>query len=467
LSQCDYRSPAIRPILTRRHYWWLGLGFLVLVVYGSLVPFDFTFRPLDEQIQRYRAALAEPVRFESRSDWAANVLLFIPLSFLLIAARAVDREPKAGWSAGLIVLPLCTLLSAAIEFTQLYFPSRTTSLNDVVAESIGGLLGTALWLAGGQKITLWLRRFWVDLGGQGSAGSRLWAYIIFLALVHVMPMDLTISPAEIYHKYKEGRVRLNPFASWPPGSSFAIVQKCLTNVAFFLPAGVLLTGLSHPFWRRGRNWAPMLGLGLGLAGLIEFMQLFVYSRYFESMDVVTGGLAVLAGWRLGLVYRRLQPEPARGARVPIDGISATGRAVAYRVLVVWLVVLVFVKWQPFDFNLSGEYAARRLKAMAWLPFESYQVGDYLNSFDQICAKTVLFLPVGALLAVLGFGQKGRYGDLWVILPVIVFTTLLEAGKLLLTTRGADPTDVLIETLGAWLGFRVTYHISKRGNLSRN
>src|SRR5208282_3522460 len=154
-------------------------------------------------------------------------------------------------------------LSAAIEFTQLYFPDRVTSVDDIAAESIGALLGIGLWLFAGQGITHWLRRFWVDLGGgQSSAGSLLQAYIVFLVLVHAMPMDLTISPASIYHKYREGRVILVPFAMDGPTDLFARIQKCLTNMAFFMPVGALAAGLAHPFWRRGRNWPALAGLDL-------------------------------------------------------------------------------------------------------------------------------------------------------------------------------------------------------------
>jgi vacuolar-type H+-ATPase subunit I/STV1 len=43
------------------------------------------------------------------------------------------------------------------------------------------------------------------------------------------------------------------------------------------------------------------GLGLATAGLGELLQLFVFSRFFKTTDVVTGGLAVWAGWHVGTV----------------------------------------------------------------------------------------------------------------------------------------------------------------------
>jgi glycopeptide antibiotics resistance protein len=449
----------MRPILTSRYYWCLALVFLGVAIYGSLVPLRFRPLPLHEAVASFRAALAEPVRVESRSDWAANILLFIPMGFLLMAALAVDKRPLAGWLAALVVLPACTLLSAAIEFTQLYFPDRVTSVDDIVAESIGGLLGTCLWLAAGQQITLRLRRFWVDFGGgQSSAGSLLQAYIVFLVLVHAMPMDLTISPALIYRKYREGHVILVPFAAGGEADVFARIQKCLTNTAFFLPVGVLAAGLAHPLWRRGRNWPVIAGLGFALAGLIELMQLFVLSRYFVSTDIVTGGLGVLAGWGLGLIHYQHEPVSMSRHALIADGQAAKaktkGQALAYGALAGWLGLLVLVEWQPFNFNFSASEAARRLGELSLLPFADYQQSDYLNAFDQICSKTVLFLPVGALLAWLGSGPRGSGAGLLVLLPAILLTTLLEGGQLILPTRYASVTDILIESFGVWLGFVV-------------
>jgi glycopeptide antibiotics resistance protein len=451
----------MRPILTRRYYCWLALVFVGVAIYGSLVPLHLKPMPLSEAVVRFRAALGEPVRIESRSDWAANILLFIPMGFLLMGALVVDRRPIAGWFAAGVVLPVCTVLSTAIEFTQLYFPDRVTSIDDIAAESVGGFLGVGLWLCAGQRISLWLRRFWVDLGGgQSSTGSLLLAYIVFLVLVHLMPMDLTISPAMIYHKYREGRVVLVPFAAGGQVDKFAMIQKCLTNMAFFLPVGVLAAGLEHPFWRRGRNWPAMAVLGFAFAGLIELMQLFVLTRYFDSTDIVTGGVGVLVGWRLGIVHsKHEQLYPPKGSWV-VDrqGLAVRAKtksqAMAYWALAGWLGLLVLVEWQPFDFNFSTSEAGRRLGTVSLVPFADYQQSDYLQAFDQICSKTVVFLPFGALLAWLGFGPKGRGGGLLVLAPAILLTTALEGGQLFLPTRYASVTDVLIESFGVWLGFIV-------------
>ena len=65
----------------------------------------------------------------------ANVALFVPLGFLL--AVGIGRV----WPA----VSLCLLASAAIEYAQLrLLPSRVPTLDDVVHNATGGLVGALL-----------------------------------------------------------------------------------------------------------------------------------------------------------------------------------------------------------------------------------------------------------------------------------------------------------------------------------
>jgi glycopeptide antibiotics resistance protein len=410
------------------------VAFLVVAVYGCLVPLHFRPLPLEEALDRYGEAMGAPLSVVSRSDWAANILLFMPMGFLLCGALAVDRPRGRAVLAALVAVPACACLSAAIEFTQLYFPPRVTSINDVAANTLGGLLGSLVWLGAGQYITHWARQVWGGRGDPGLAGRLLAGYLFVLALSHALPLDLTISPAELYHKYREGRVRVVPFAG-VRRDLLDTALKALVNAAYFLPVGWLLARVPAVA-RRGRGaWPAVLGVGLLVAGGVELMQLLVWSRFADATDVVTGALAVLAGWWAGRDDARMSHKALLGA---------------------WVAVLVFINWHPFNFKLSPGTALARLAEMSWVPFVDYYRGDYLNALDQFLEKTVLFLPVGALLAA-GRGVR---------LPAAVgfgagLAVLLETGQLLLPTRYASVTDVLVETGGTWLGFAVARRFGGR------
>jgi glycopeptide antibiotics resistance protein len=436
----------------------LALGFLALLVYGSLVPFDYRPVPWGEAVARLRAACALPVRVESRSDWAANVVLYVPLGFLSLAALAVDRRWPAGLAWGLLVVPACAALSAAIEFTQLYFPPRVTSLNDIVANAGGAAVGVFVWLTMGERLTGWLRRFWSGLGTyRGWALRSLAAYLAVLVLVETTPFDLTLSPVDLYHKYRAGRVRWVPFAAGEVGP-FDMIQKSLVNIAYFLPAGVLLAGLPGRPWRHPRHWPRVLAAGLAMAAGVELLQLFVYTRFFDVTDIFTGGFAVLTGWALALACGWLRPPASPAPTAHGSGVTQPrrpeGRALGLRIVTLlgWLGLLVFVNWQPFNFNPSRAFAAHRLRQLSWVPFADYSQGNYLNAFDQIAQKAVLFVPVGALLTAGSAGR--RWARPLVLIAAADLAAGLEAGQLMLPTRYASITDVLIETFGAWIGFAV-------------
>ena len=53
----------------------------------------------------------------------------------------------------LLVLSFCCFLAAVIEFLQNFFPARTVSLNDIIAETGGAGIGVVIWLSYGQRLT--------------------------------------------------------------------------------------------------------------------------------------------------------------------------------------------------------------------------------------------------------------------------------------------------------------------------
>ena len=144
----------------RFHYFLLAMFFTALAVYGSLVPLNYTPLPLGEALERFSRIPFLSLGIDSRADWVSNILLFIPVSYLWIATLTVNSR-NVFWKilASLAVVFFSTILSISIEFTQLWFPPRTVFQNDIFAETIGGIIGVALWLMIGQVLTEWIRSY--------------------------------------------------------------------------------------------------------------------------------------------------------------------------------------------------------------------------------------------------------------------------------------------------------------------
>ena len=68
---------------------WFAAGYLLFVVYGSLVPLDFHPRPLDAAWRDFLETRYLKLGLGSRADWVANILLYIPLAYLLCAGIVV------------------------------------------------------------------------------------------------------------------------------------------------------------------------------------------------------------------------------------------------------------------------------------------------------------------------------------------------------------------------------------------
>lgn len=437
---------------------WLLAAYALFVVYGSLVPLNFHPLPLAEAWQHFVDAPFLLLGIGSRADWVANLLLFVPLAFL---ARAVLPAPAGPLGALLLPLGLwggCTLLAAAIEFTQVFFPGRTVSLNDPLAESLGAAIGLGVHRGAGRALLAWLEGWWTAETGRPLVSRLLHGYLVALLVMAMMPLDLTISPVEMYHKAREGRVVLMPFSDTPHEPAQA-VYDLVTDVLVWLPVGLL--------WRwGGLAVAQVAGRGLLVAAAIELLQLFVYTRVSATTDVLTAGLGCVIGAWLGGWGRPagLAGQPAAGAPVAAGPAGLTGRpgpagAPLARapwgwLCGLWLVVTLGAFWFPFDVRLDGAWLAQRL-ADAWrVPFSSYYQGTEYHALNELLRKLLFFAPGGLLWArhVADRPAWQRAAALrmapWLACALAL---LVEGGQILLPDKVADLTDAAIEASGACLG----------------
>lgn len=421
-------SAPVCPAPNRRHYAVLALLLAAFALYGSVVPLRLHPMSFAEAVERFRLVLAQPISVQSRSDWLANFLLLLPFGFSLMAAICCDR-PYFAAPALPVTVASCLVLAGFVEFAQLYFPPRVSSINDIAAQGLGGTVGALFWLLEGQRLTANARRLWNNFDSGSTAHLLLPLYLFVLLLVQTLPFDFTLSPVEIYHKYKEGRVHLLPFAA-SAASGLELVDKNFWNMALFAPVGLLL---AHLPGRVGSKGVLALLVGLSAAAAIEFAQLLAFSRYYDTTDIITGTAAVLAGWLAARRYAAQLGKP--GSRAIL--------------LVACLGVLIFMEWQPFDFALSLPQANIRLHHLSLLPFVDYLGGNYLGALDDGIHKLLLFATLGVLLVPAVPPARAALFLRWSFAVTVV--VVLEAGQLFLPTRYASITDVLVGAFASGIG----------------
>jgi glycopeptide antibiotics resistance protein len=379
----------------------------------------------------------------SRADFVSNILLFIPLSFLLSGALLVDRRGAVRFTiAAVSIISFASALSVAIEFTQLFFPPRTVSLNDIVAETTGAAIGVALWGVLGPSLTAWTSAFLRQRGRPAFVVQLLTVYSAGFFVSQLMPFDLTIDLGELAQKYDEGRIVVVPFTH-AYASPLALAWDYANDVVLWVPVGALAAlGWTRPSGPRPPLHAGLIGAFI--VGLIELGQLFVFTRYSDTTDLLTGSLGMAGGVAAAAAMTRTQPKVATRPRAiptwwPVIGLAA------------WTVALAMYSWAPFDFVVDRDVLRQKVDLLFVVPFRNYYFGSEFHAFTEITRKFMLALPVGALLRLMFPSHRDRATARLRIAIVIVAAaclfTGLEAVQMLLPARFADVTDVLIAMTG--------------------
>ncbi|HEX7972759.1 MAG TPA: VanZ family protein [Thiobacillus sp.] len=436
--------------------WLAALVYTAFVIYGSLVPLKFHALPWDEAVARFGAIPFLHLGIGSRADWVANLLLFIPLTFLWMGVLSAGGQRQRAVLATLALIPAAIALSVGIEFAQLFFPQRTVSQNDIFAESLGGLVGVLVWWGTGRRFVDWLQA-WQHNHARAALAERLaWVYLAGVLFYNVLPLDLTISAVEIFHKWQDGKVNLIPFGDLSHDAATALYDSA-TDALIWTPLALL--------WRLDgtRNAWRVWGMTVGMAALLEVMQLFVFSRVTDVTDVLTAA----AGAALGsLIGGRLATREAAAVQTLSRPDGLHGRAgkmvvwLPFMLAAGWMAALLFVFWFPFDFRTDGAFIKSRLGFVQRVPFEVYYFGTEFRAITEVLRKTLFFAPLGGLLAWGVARQPWRWRSLLFALAMLVLVgmpALIELGQVMLPEKIADTTDWLL----AWLGGLAGYGMARR------
>ena len=429
--------------------------YFVFVVYGSLVPLRPVPIPFDEAWQRFLHIQTLRLGILSRADWVANLLLMAPLAFLWLAAIATGRGASARVALAAVVWTGCVALALAVEFAQIYFPQRTVSVNDVVAEGIGATVGVALWWAAGARFVRWLGKWEETRGAPNLAEQAVWAYAGLLVLYNLLPLDLAPSPWDLLQKFREGRLVLVPFG-FETSDVPARLYEVASGIAVWAPLAAL--------WVLSRRKTPVQAwiTATGVAAAIEVAQLFVYTRVSDVTDV----LIAAAGAGVGAwgTARFVKAEARAPARSP-DAARARWLAAGIALGIVWLAVLAVIFWYPFDVRMEREYVLSRVGMLRKVPFQSYYFTSEFMAVTQAFRHALFLVPWGAALGVAGISlreNRWRWAyHVFAVAAAVAVPAAIEAGQLALPGKFPDSTDLALEAFGALAGYAGTWAVVAR------
>lgn len=428
----------------RRLLGAVALGAAAFTVYGSLVPFQFHALPLGDAVGQFRATLAASVKVESRSDAAANVLLGVPLGFALLGLCCGDRRGGRAVAAALLLLPLCALFAAGVEFAQLFTPGRNCAASDIAAQTLGAACGMLVWLAVGPRLTDEAIAVW-QRADVDATGKVLLAYLALVVFIQVLPFDVSASPRNLYHKLRDQRA---PFAEFDAADAerWRTYAKLVKLAALAFPIGLLAARLKG----RVERWGivPVAGAAVALGVSLEAPQLFVQSRVPGATDALVAAGAALTGWY--------------AARVHADGL-ALPFAMSWGV--VWFAGLTVVTQPP-----PGAPRLAEARPFDWIPAAPLESGDPMFALEEVLTKLVVFGLLGVIVAAWrlpprtrrGVGGSVRVAAAVALVLGLAISAAVESGQRWYDTNTPCITDVLLGGAGAGLGVLVASRLRRGG-----
>ena len=464
-ASVEFATPTEHSALQR----WLLISFfayLAFVIYGSLVPLQYIPISFEQALQQFSQIRYLDLGIESRADWVANILLFVPLTFLLAAIGFKAASPVRNTLLSLFIMSASVGLAMGIEFTQLYFPQRTVSINDILAESLGALGGIVLYAIYGTQFKQFLLGFAVARGQASVQFYLLVSYSSLFFIYNILPLDLTLSPVELYDKWQDGRLVLVPFSSYR-GSAVEVIYAILSDIALWLPITVLW--LLHKPQQRSAAFYSHICL---FAVSVEFCQLFVYSRITDVSDIFCALIAAYLASRTVARWRKNRPDTLYASSDDDAALRQPMRAPLIWGLMVfgYSCFLMLLFWYPFDFNFDRSFLSSRLhEVQNQVLFQAMYFGSEYRAITALTQKLLTFIPLGIFFAILRQSMQALWQRKAVtgvaVLYFVLFAGLVEGMQLALASKSVDMTDWLLKIIGAVIGFKGYAFIVSRTDLT--
>ncbi len=400
---------------------------VAVAVLGSWVPFHIESRSFDEVWGEFVASL--DIGGRGRGDFTANVLLGVPLGFLLISCLNVGcrRSFVTRLMHSLVVVAAVVCQGLVCELGQGWIVHRVPSSADVLAQMIGGIIGVTVWWTVGDSVeqavskSLGHRSLWTRSEtalSLAAVGVLIWS---------VLPLDVLMSPAEIMGKWTRGGIELVPFTR-PNTMPMEWLYQWAISAVIAMPLG-LWAGITL-FPRLGMptvSTTAKLLTAVFLGALPELLQIPIAGRVASATDALFAIGGVYAGIEIG---QRLWPS-ASGTTSEHVRFIARPSTWFIASLIYWI-SLCLVAWYPFDFVTDRQEVRELVKGLAADPFSDYR-GSNLRALFVFFRLSIMSTAFGALMGIgvsLVVPRRWRIGLAGLtVLTIAMSSLLIELGQL--------------------------------------
>jgi VanZ family protein len=368
------------------------LAYLVLVLFGSLYPFQGWHVPASPL---FSFLWIWPLHLD-KADLVQNVLVYAPFGLLttLWLSRAMRLAP-----ALLLAVVLGTLLSLAVECLQQLNPARVASVADIAMNSLGTACGALLSTAmlrhtfSGAVMLTW-RDHWFRRGALANTGLVIFA---FWLLSQTSPLVPTLDVGHLRHA-------LSGLFHAVQDPRHIDLPKLVSYACDIAALGIIALLLSRPE-------RPVMMLFVLSIACVLLAKVIIVSRVL-SLEATGGaalGIAACAALRI-----------APGRLLPFLGmlLAAAGLTVSELTPVRGGATSSF-NWIPFVGQMHTYAGLENILELLW-PFMAI---SWFARMATPRSAASWAMPVGAVLVTaavfaLEWGQQwlpGRYGDITQVL----------------------------------------------------
>ena len=363
--------------MTRTRIALWALAYAALLAHLLFIPYAYSPLPFDETLRRFAHIPWLQLGSDQNVALVSRALMFAPLGLLLAAWIAPQPWRGSEIPALLVAGLLGCLWAIGVNLAQLWFPSRTVSLNNLAAEFCGVIGGGLLWTTLGATGLRWRRQ--LLSGGGVSLSAALSGYVILYLVASLTPFDFVTNAGELAEKAAS-----NLYGVWiaPVGCGAAPCKlKFLSTLLAAAPCGWWFAARRRG---AGNAWRSAVPLALLVATIIELLHFLMVSGVSQGASV----LVRASGMVLGAVT-----YSCRHRLATLD-LNRVGRPAALALLLVNIAAVAYVAGWSRSATLGVAAGVKRLGDIVWLPFFYQYYSPYNSTMYSAIIHAALYAPVG-------------------------------------------------------------------------
>ncbi|MBD3224138.1 MAG: hypothetical protein GF313_05375 [Caldithrix sp.] len=438
---------------TRLYLKYFSILTALFILYNTLIPFKIYLElwKIERNINLIEwMPYIHDNELVSLTDILGNFLLFMPLGFFVYLYFRLQNQNK------LIIIPtvlLGMLLSIAIEFAQIFFRYRITSMHDIINNTLGTLGGAVTGRIYYNHFKTRTEQFFRAILHNEPLTLLILLIIAGGLFSSLLPFNISLTISDL--KYSLKNTNIMPLGNltvgqwmglqqqYPPEQKFTII-RFLGDVLFYTIYGYLAGYIYFKYWR-GNSFAivKFILITFVLLPFFEIIQFIIRSRFSDINDVISGYLGIAVGLFFFMALKR---------DIWFKNVHQISLKQFYFPLSVYFIYLLYSNFLPFDFSLNSTTLSNDLQIRNLVPFYYYFKSTSLWNIYDMMEAAFKAVPLGIMFVHRKITHPAQKN--WLLnLAFFAFflALLLEGGQIFLASRTGEITDVIFFLIGALTG----------------